>query len=175
MRKSTLRIFSLLLVSALAATMHTERAGGVAAGDLWCVAKNNAQDDALQAAIDWACGPGGADCRPIQQGGSCFDPDDIQSHASYAFNDYFIKNGGAEAACNFSGTAALISLNPGHGSCQFPSSSSSKSGSVLSATNGSTVGLGPYADLNSSPSISCWGCSIWSFVGVLYVVLTALL
>ncbi|KAJ3686303.1 hypothetical protein LUZ61_015467 [Rhynchospora tenuis] len=178
MRNPTIVIFSLLLILVFATAMDTERAGGVAAGDLWCVAKNNAQDDVLQAAIDWACGPGGADCKPIQQGGSCFDPDDIQSHASYAFNDYFIKNGGAEAACNFSGTAALISLNPGHGSCQFPSRSVpisySKSGSVLSATNGSTVGLGPYADLNSSPSIS-WDCSIWSFVGVLYVVLTVLL
>ncbi|XP_078177147.1 PLASMODESMATA CALLOSE-BINDING PROTEIN 5-like isoform X2 [Carex rostrata] len=114
MRNPTLVIFALLLTLVLTGAKHTERNGGVAAGDIWCVAKNNADDAALQSAIDWACGPGGADCRPIQQGGSCYDPGDIQSHASYAFNDYFIKNGGAEAACDFSGTAALTSLNPGH-------------------------------------------------------------
>ncbi|WOL08256.1 hypothetical protein Cni_G17008 [Canna indica] len=89
--------------------------------ELWCVAKNNAEDSALQPALDWACGPGGADCRPIQQGGACFEPQDIQSYASYAFNDYYIRNGISASACDFSGTAALTSLNPSHGSCIFPS------------------------------------------------------
>jgi X8 domain len=113
MRSPALLMFSLLLTSALAAGKRTERDGSVSVGDLWCVAKNNAADTALQAAIDWTCGAGGADCRPIQQGGSCYEPEDIQSHASYAFNDYFVRNGGAESACDFSGTAALTSLNPG--------------------------------------------------------------
>ncbi|URE45822.1 hypothetical protein MUK42_25040 [Musa troglodytarum] len=90
-------------------------------GELWCVAKNNAEDAALQSALDWACGPGGADCRPIQQGGACYQPEDIQSHASFAFNDYFLRNGLAASACDFSGTAALTSLNPSQGSCVFPS------------------------------------------------------
>ncbi|KAF3333287.1 PLASMODESMATA CALLOSE-BINDING PROTEIN 5 isoform X2 [Carex littledalei] len=173
MRNPTLVIFALLLTLVLTGAKHTERNGGVAAGDIWCVAKNNADDTALQSAIDWACGPGGADCRPIQLGGSCYDPGDIQSHASYAFNDYFIRNGGAESACDFSGTAALTSLNPGHGSCQFPSSSSLKSGNVSSAVYGSTVGLGPSADLNSSPSI-CLDY-IWFFMGTVYVILANLL
>ncbi|CAL9771200.1 unnamed protein product [Musa acuminata subsp. burmannicoides] len=91
-------------------------------GELWCVACNVAKDSALQSALDWACGPGGADCRPIQQGGACYQPEDIQSHASFAFNDYFLRNGLAASACDFSGTAALTSLNPGQGSCVFPSS-----------------------------------------------------
>jgi X8 domain len=112
MRNPTLLIFSLMLTSAFAAEKQTERDGSVAAGELWCVAKNNAEDTALQAAVDWACGTGGADCRPVQQGGA-FEPEDIQSHASYAFNDYFVKNGGLQSACDFSGTAALTSLNPG--------------------------------------------------------------
>ncbi|KAL5199579.1 hypothetical protein ABZP36_020782 [Zizania latifolia] len=84
-------------------------------GQLWCVAKNNAEDGALQAAVDWACGPaGGADCRAIQQGGACYDPPDLLEHASYAFNDYFLRAGGAAApaACDFSGAAALTALNP---------------------------------------------------------------
>lgn len=80
---------------------------------LWCVAKNNAVDAALQSSLDWACGAGGADCGPIQQGGPCYDPTDIQKTASYAFNDYFLKHGLAEGhSCDFSNTAALTSLNP---------------------------------------------------------------
>ncbi|RRT64058.1 hypothetical protein B296_00039591 [Ensete ventricosum] len=103
-------------------------------GELWCVAKNNAEDAALQSALDWACGPGGADCRPIQQGGACYQPEDIQSHASFAFNDYFLRNSLAASACDFSGTAALTSLNP--------STSSSKNGSFSGSAASS---LGPAA------------------------------
>lgn len=80
--------------------------------ELWCVAKNNAEDAALQGALDWACGAGGADCTRIQQGGPCYDPSDIQKTASYAFNDYYLKHGLTDDACSFSNTAALTSLNP---------------------------------------------------------------
>ncbi|KAG5597200.1 hypothetical protein H5410_038432 [Solanum commersonii] len=97
--------------------------GGGATVELWCVAKNNAEDTALQSALDWACGPGGANCGPIQPGGSCYDPKDIQKTASYVFNDYFIKHGMTEDACNFDNTAALISINPSHNGCKFPSRS----------------------------------------------------
>jgi hypothetical protein len=79
-------------------------------GQLWCVAKNKAEDGTLQSAIDWACGSdGGADCRAIQQGGACYDPPDLQTHASYAFKNYFLRAGGAAnpTACDFSGAAAL--------------------------------------------------------------------
>ncbi|XP_010915581.1 PLASMODESMATA CALLOSE-BINDING PROTEIN 5 [Elaeis guineensis] len=112
-------------------------------GKLWCVAKNNAEDGALQSALDWACGPGGADCRPIQEGGACYEPQDIQSHASFAFNDYFVHNGFSSSACDFSGTAALTSLNPSHDRCIFPSSSSTRNGNFSGSTTGSIAGLGP--------------------------------
>ncbi|PKA51636.1 Glucan endo-1,3-beta-glucosidase-like protein 1 [Apostasia shenzhenica] len=87
-------------------------AGVVAGGELWCVAKNNAEDAVLQAGLDWACGPGRSDCGPVQPGGPCFEPDDLQSHASYAFNDYFLRHGSSQPACDFSGAAALTLLNP---------------------------------------------------------------
>ncbi|KAG7532441.1 X8 domain [Arabidopsis thaliana x Arabidopsis arenosa] len=50
---------------------------------LWCVAKKNAVDSSLQTAIEWACGQSGADCGPIQQGGPCNDPTDVQKMASF--------------------------------------------------------------------------------------------
>lgn len=76
------------------------------------MAKNNAEDAALQSALDWACGPGGADCGPIQKGGPCYDTSDLTRTASYAFNDYYLKHGNSEDACSFSNTAAVTSLNP---------------------------------------------------------------
>jgi hypothetical protein len=101
----------LLLLLATRAAAASDAIGVGGGGQLWCVAKNNAEDGALQSAIDWACGPdGGADCRAIQQGGACYDPSDLQTHASYAFNNYFIR--AAAAACDFSGAAALTALNP---------------------------------------------------------------
>ncbi|KAF8413790.1 hypothetical protein HHK36_001783 [Tetracentron sinense] len=97
--------------------------GGVITVEVWCVAKNNAEDTALQTALDWACGPGGSDCRPIQLDGPCYDPKDIQKTASYAFNDYFLRNGLTQDSCRFDNTAALTSLNPSHHNCKFPSRS----------------------------------------------------
>ncbi|XP_077228799.1 PLASMODESMATA CALLOSE-BINDING PROTEIN 5-like [Tasmannia lanceolata] len=122
-----------------------------AGSDLWCVAKNNAVDAALQSALDWACGKGGSDCGPIQQGGPCSEPSDIQSYASYAFNDYFLRNGLTPQSCDFGGAAALTSLNPSHGGCVFPSSSSAKNGSFIGTTTGAIYGVAPTgADLNDS-------------------------
>lgn len=89
-----------------------QQGGGTVVTELWCVAKNNADDAALQGALDWACGVGGADCSRIQQSGPCYDPSDIQKTASFAFNDYYLKHGLTDDACSFSNTAALTSLNP---------------------------------------------------------------
>ncbi|PON41953.1 X8 domain containing protein [Parasponia andersonii] len=108
-----------LPLSASAASIKAQN--GVVTMELWCVAKNNAEDSALQRALDWACGPGGADCGPIQQGGPCYDASDVQSTASFAFNSYYLKNGMTDDSCNFDNTAAITSLNPSHDNCKFPS------------------------------------------------------
>ncbi|RVW46730.1 Plasmodesmata callose-binding protein 5 [Vitis vinifera] len=121
--------FSLFLVSLLLTVtlpLHSLAAqskaqNGVVTLELWCVAKNNADNPALQTALDWACGPGGADCSPIQQGGPCYDSQDLQKTASFAFNDYYLKHG-SDDSCAFDNTAALTSLNPSFGNCKFPSS-----------------------------------------------------
>ncbi|KAJ4838036.1 Plasmodesmata callose-binding protein 5 [Turnera subulata] len=107
-----LLLVSFSLPGFLSAQKVVAAAAAVPPRDLWCVAKNNAPDQALQQAIDWACGAGGADCGPIQQNGPCYDSSDIQRTASWAFNDYYLKNGLTDDACYFSNTAALTSLNP---------------------------------------------------------------
>ncbi|XP_043689602.1 PLASMODESMATA CALLOSE-BINDING PROTEIN 5-like [Telopea speciosissima] len=123
---------------------------------LWCVAKNSAEDSTLQSALDWTCGPGGADCGPIQQGGPCYDPNNLQNMASYAFNDYFLKHGTTRESCNFGNTGDLTSLDPSNGKCVFPSSSL-----VLSGSFGGTAQVGPTgADINGCQAISRWSWTL---------------
>ncbi|XP_043723156.1 G8 domain-containing protein DDB_G0286311-like [Telopea speciosissima] len=114
-----------------------------ATGQTWCVAKTGVSDSALQAALDYACGIGGADCSTIQQTGSCFNPNTLQNHASYAFNSYYQKNP-LPTSCNFGGTAMMVDTNPSIDSCVYPSSSPA----AATTTYGS---VSPPSVLNASP------------------------
>lgn len=80
-------------------------------GGSWCIASPAASPTALQVALDYACGYGGADCSAIQTGGSCFEPNTMRDHASYAFNDYYQKNP-APTSCVFGGTAQITNTDP---------------------------------------------------------------
>ncbi|PON91895.1 Glycoside hydrolase [Trema orientale] len=89
-------------------------------GQTWCVANENAGEEKLQAALDYACGEGGADCRPIQEGSTCYNPDSLVAHASYAFNSYYQKNARRTGTCDFGGSAYLVTQTPKFGQCEFP-------------------------------------------------------
>lgn len=80
-------------------------------GGSWCIASQSVSQTALQVAIDYACGYGGADCSAIQPGQSCYNPNTIHDHASYAFNSYYQKNP-VPNSCNFGGTAVITSTDP---------------------------------------------------------------
>ncbi|KAK4278966.1 hypothetical protein QN277_016735 [Acacia crassicarpa] len=101
-------------------------------GSSWCVATPSASQTALQVALDYACGFGGADCSAIQPGGRCYNPNSIRDHASFAFNNYYQKNP-VPNSCNFGGTAVITNTNPSTGTCDFPSTSTSSS--ILNTTN----------------------------------------
>ncbi|EYU33669.1 hypothetical protein ABFS82_08G172800 [Erythranthe guttata] len=88
-------------------------------GETWCVANEKAGAEKLQAALDYACGEGGADCRPIQPGATCHDPDTIGAHASFAFNSYYQKNARRRGSCYFGGAAYVVTQPPKFGTCDF--------------------------------------------------------
>lgn len=89
-------------------------------GQTWCVASGEAGKEKLQAALDYACGEGAADCHPIQPGSPCFDPNTLEAHASYAFNSYYQKKGRTMGTCFFGGAAYVVSQPPKIGKCEFP-------------------------------------------------------
>ncbi|PPD73128.1 hypothetical protein GOBAR_AA26324 [Gossypium barbadense] len=90
---------------------------GKGTGRSWCVASSQASNSALQNALDWACGPGKADCSALQPDQQCFEPNNLVSHASFAFNNYYQKNGLTDQACSFGGTGIVVYNDPSYGSC----------------------------------------------------------
>lgn len=77
----------------------------------WCVPRVDASEEALQANIDFVCGLG-LDCKPIQEGGPCFEPDDVRSHASFGMNAYFQTYGQHDYNCDFRGTGYITPVDP---------------------------------------------------------------
>ncbi|KAL1536798.1 glucan endo-1,3-beta-D-glucosidase [Salvia divinorum] len=100
----------------------------------YCAAKAGANEELVQAALDWACGAGGVDCSALMEGQPCFEPDTLSAHATYAFDSYYQAMGRAEGSCDFNGVAAITSTTPSHGSCIIPQSASDKNGSRLNST-----------------------------------------
>lgn len=90
--------------------------GSVLANDTtnetFCIAKEGADHKMLQAALDWACGPGKVVCSPLMQGGPCYEPDTVAAHATYAFDAYYQKMGKAPGTCDFNGVATVTTTNP---------------------------------------------------------------
>ena len=78
----------------------------------YCTAKNGADPKMLQAALDWACGPGKVDCAALLQGQACYEPDNVFSHATYAFDTYYLQMGKAPGSCDFNGVAAISTTDP---------------------------------------------------------------
>ncbi|GER47086.1 glucan endo-1 3-beta-glucosidas [Striga asiatica] len=116
--------------------LHVTGTGLVLANDTtnqtYCAAKSGADEKMLQAALDWACGPGKVDCSELMQGQACYEPDTVEAHANYAFDAYYHQMGKAPGSCDFNGVATVTTTNPSHGRCVYPGSE--RNGSVLNST-----------------------------------------
>lgn len=133
-------------------TLHLTGAGTVFANDTtnqtFCVAKSNADSKMIQAALDWACGPGKVDCSPLLHGQPCSEPDNVVAHATYAFNAYYQKMDKSPGSCDFKGVASVTTINPSHGSCRF-AGSGGKNGTNINGT-----ALAPAINSTNSGSFS---------------------
>ncbi|XP_057962949.1 glucan endo-1,3-beta-glucosidase 3-like isoform X2 [Malania oleifera] len=106
--------------------LHLTGSGTVLSNDTtnqtYCVARDGADKKMLQAALDWACGPGKVNCLPLMQGQPCYEPDTVIAHATYAFDAYYHQMAMASGTCYFNGVATITTTDPSRGSCVFPGS-----------------------------------------------------
>ena len=106
--------------------LHVSGTGGFLGNDTtdrtFCIASDDADEKAVQAAMDWACGPGRSDCTAIQPGQGCYEPNDVRSHASFAFDTYYQSQDKAAGSCYFQGAGMVTTTDPSHDTCIFPGS-----------------------------------------------------
>lgn len=148
--------------------------GGFLADDstnrTFCVAADGADRKALQAALDWACGAGRANCSEIQPGEACYDPNDVRRHASYAFDNYYQKEGKVAGSCYFQGVAMVTTTDPSQDDCIFPGS---KQVSNLTKTERNAT------QSSSAGEICTWisrrGARLWKFPVLLKLAIVVLL
>eukprot|EP00250_Pteridium_aquilinum_P035820 c9966_g1_i1 orf=265-1173(+) len=107
-------------LSALSSLPSSSQIVVKASDRFWCIARPWADQDVLQAALDWACGIGGADCSLIQLSEPCFVPNSLISHASFAFNSYYQIHQQATGTCDFAGTAMITNEDPSYPGCNYP-------------------------------------------------------
>ncbi|KAB8083642.1 hypothetical protein EE612_005913 [Oryza sativa] len=118
----------------------------------WCVCRPDVAEAALQKALDYACGHG-ADCAPVTPSGSCYSPNNVAAHCSYAANSYFQRNSQAKGAtCDFGGAATLSSTDPSSGTCKYPATASAAGTSTGTGTAGAGTGTGTSTSTSTSTS-----------------------
>lgn len=137
------------------------------AGQTYCVAKEDADKKMLQAALDWACGPGKVNCSMMLQGEPCYQPDTVAAHATYAFDAYYHQMAMADGTCDFNGVATVTTTDPSRDGCSYPGSGGSGSGSNGTFNNG-TTSLAPSSNSTTSGSPLLFdSVSFLKLVGVL--------
>lgn len=160
--------------------LHVSGSGTFLANDTtnqtYCIAADGIDTKTLQAALDWACGPGRANCSEIQPGESCYEPNNVKNHASYAFDSYYQKEGKAGGSCDFKGVAMITTTDPSHGSCIFPGSkkmSNKTSQQLVNSTQASGAATIRFSSLHGTRLSASMGFDI--ILGVTFCLFYSLL
>ncbi|XP_015966601.1 glucan endo-1,3-beta-glucosidase 13 [Arachis duranensis] len=154
------KVYSLDFTGKDAAVDFTSGANGTRTsnGTTWCIASSKASQADLQNAIDWACGSGNVDCTAIQPSQPCFEPDNLVSHASYAFNSYYQQNGASDVACSFGGSGVIVDKDPTYDNCIYMrtgiNTTVTSNTTAISSTSTSTPT--PTASSSSGRQIFTW-------------------
>ncbi|XP_073149218.1 glucan endo-1,3-beta-glucosidase-like [Henckelia pumila] len=78
----------------------------------WCVIQTGAPPPKMQGFIDYSCGVN--DCKLIQPGAACFNPNNLYDHSSFALNQEYRRTG----ICNRDiGTKTTV--DPSYGNCRY--------------------------------------------------------
>ncbi|ESQ34277.1 hypothetical protein EUTSA_v10008841mg [Eutrema salsugineum] len=102
-----------------------------------CVCKD-ADEQALQKVIDYACGSG-ADCSQIEQNGACFQPNTVKNHCDVAVNSFYQKKASTGATCDFNGAAIVSTSPPSNASSCLSSSGSTGTPTAGNGTTGNST------------------------------------
>uniref|UniRef100_A0A5B7ASA1 glucan endo-1,3-beta-D-glucosidase n=1 Tax=Davidia involucrata TaxID=16924 RepID=A0A5B7ASA1_DAVIN len=156
--------------------LHVSGSGTFLANDTtnqtYCIVMDGVDTRTLQAALDWACGPGRANCTEIQPGEGCYQPNNVKNHASYAFDSYYQKQGRSAGSCDFKGVAMITTTDPSHGSCIFPGSKqvSNKTREMVNSTVSSGADTIRFMSVRGT-RISALDKGLRSFLGVIFALL----
>ncbi|KAE9603283.1 putative X8 domain-containing protein [Lupinus albus] len=90
---------------------HLNFAEGMVEQNTWCIARYTSNDAELNDNILYACNAL-KDCMIIEEGGSCFNPNNLIGHASVVMNQYYAKSGRNPWNCYFSGTGLIVITDP---------------------------------------------------------------
>ncbi|CAK9316762.1 unnamed protein product [Citrullus colocynthis] len=120
----------------------------------YCLCRDGATQQALQKALDYACGAG-ADCSPILSNGACFQPNTVKDHCNYAVNSYFQRKGQVQGSCDFNGAATpSVTLTASVPSgCVYPSSPSN-AGTSPTNSGGTTPTMTPGTPSTTNPGMT---------------------
>ncbi|KAJ6978558.1 glucan endo-1,3-beta-glucosidase 1-like [Populus alba x Populus x berolinensis] len=157
--------------------LHVSGSGTFLANDTtnqtYCIVMDGVDSKTLQAALDWACGPGQANCSEIQPGENCYQPNNVKNHASYAFDSYYQKEGRAAGSCDFKGVAMITTTDPSHGSCIFPGSKkiTNKTRTVVNTTTPSNAAGGSRLISIRSSRISAMDKALQAFLTIIFSIL----
>ena len=115
----SLIMFSLFLLSSNSGGFLKFTHGQVAGQASWCVAKPSVPNEILQRNIDYVCSNPVIDCKIIQPGGSCYEPNEVGNRASVVMNLYYQKYGRHNWECDFNKTGVLAITDPSYDGCKY--------------------------------------------------------